>query len=202
MILRRLYDRQTDRHFANFWVALNSLNFFSGMRKWEETQCHFLVPKYFIISFLWLSHKPGLGPRKENMNFLFLDWPIIQLMKKKRMPWICSLPWANISNVPTVHTWLLNFPHPYTVSDRMCKLPVILRMWDSPYHPSRWAWKHLSGQPCLQSSSWYPFHPYITKDMKEGKDTETLASSKHIVLFSVQYHSFQDVFEKNWKTSS
>lgn len=144
---------------------------------------------------------PGSQKRKY-MNFLLLHWPAIQLTKKKRMLWVCSLPLANISNVPTVHTWFLNFPHPYTVSDRICKLPVILKKWNSPCHPSRWARKHLSWQPLLQASSWYPFLLCAVKNGKEGKDSETLPLSNHVVLVSVQYHSLQDAFERNWKTSS
>lgn len=120
----------------------------SGLNCWgEETRVDTTpLPSSWVFhnQFSMISlHKVGLGPRKKKyMNFLLIHWPAIRLMKKKRILWVCSLPLANISNVPIVRTWFLNFPYPSTVTDRIRKLPVILRKWHSPCHPSGWAGKH------------------------------------------------------------
>ena len=77
-----------------------------------------------------------------------------------------------VLNTPKAHTWLLNFPI-HSESDRIWKLPVILRKWTCS-HLWRWAMRHLSWQTCPQGSSWYLLHPCIQKDGREGKDSDTL----------------------------
>ena len=104
--------------------------------------------------------------------------------KKKKKEWSRSARHsASVPNTPTAHTWLLNFPN-HSESDRIWKLPVILRKWTSG-HLWRWAMRHLSGQTGPQGSSWYLLHSCIRKGGREGKDSRHTDSSDHAGLFSV-----------------
>lgn len=127
-----------------------------------------MPPPSSIINFLWsVFHKPGLDPRKENTE-LFTSLLACSPTNGKKKEWSQSaLHSVSVPNMPTAHTWLLNFPI-HSESNRIWKLPVILRKWTSD-HLWRWAMRHLSWQTCPQGSSWYLLHLCIRKDGKEGK---------------------------------
>lgn len=128
---------------------------------------------------------PGSQKRKYT-NFQLPHWCAIQLMKNLKMIWVCRLPFSSVSNVPTVHMWLLHFAHPYRVSHRVCKGAVTPGKWNSPCHPSRGARKHLSGQPGVLGAAAPP--------TLRGR-THTLTSSNHVhySLFSTT------LFKTHWR---
>lgn len=93
--------------------------------KWAQTRCRFLVPEDFQLSAISLPQAwPGSQKRKYT-NFRLPHGSAIQLVKNFKMIWVCSLPLARMSNMPTVHMWLPHFARPYVVSVRVCKLAVI-----------------------------------------------------------------------------
>lgn len=98
--------------------------------RWANERRHGAASLFLRISSFLRSvfHKPGLGPRRENTqtsDFRLPHGSAIQLVKNFKMIWVCSLPLARMSNMPTVHMWLPHFARPYVVSVRVCKLAVI-----------------------------------------------------------------------------
>jgi hypothetical protein len=101
---------------------------------------------------------------------------------------VCFLPLSNISNVPIVHTWLLNFP---IHSQSPTGLSVTGHCQEMEVsHPSRWSRKH-----GLRAHSWYPFFP-CAEGM--GRSQEHWLQAYSQLLSEIQSHLLTSLVGLTW----